>query len=158
MQPCPLCLSYSPDVDQNKAYSSVEHSFSPQNLSKSFAQLSLPAPLALEERQGGTSGAGLGEGSRTFTGTPLSVVARLPIKAYTQFGPLQGETILERDVPEDFDMKDLWQVGLKEHLIGLFFKARLAGNIFIGRQLNICLYLKSKSGYPTHSKLIPQGQ
>ena len=38
------------------------------------------------------------------------VVKSSVIKARTQLGPLQGETINERDVPEDFDMRDLWQI------------------------------------------------
>ena len=69
--------------------------YSRVDLSKSFAQLSLPHPLILQER--GASKA-------------LGVTARTAIKAYTQFGPLQGEHILLKDIPEDFEMKELWQV------------------------------------------------
>ena len=65
------------------------------DLSKSFAQLSLPQPLQLQER-GGNKGLG---------GT-----AKTPIKACTQFGPLQGEQILLKDIPDDFEMKELWEV------------------------------------------------
>ena len=69
--------------------------YSRVDLSKSFAQLSLPHPLVLQER--GASKA-------------LGVTAKTAIKAYTQFGPLQGEHILLKDIPEDFEMKELWQV------------------------------------------------
>ena len=69
--------------------------YSRVDLSKSFAQLSLPHPLILQER--GASKA-------------LGVTAKTAIKAYTQFGPLQGEHILLKDIPEDFEMKELWQV------------------------------------------------
>lgn len=65
------------------------------DLSKSFAQLSLPTPLQLVEREPGKG---------------LSVVARTDLAPRTQFGPLQGEKILERDVAEDLDMRELWQV------------------------------------------------
>lgn len=86
------------------------------DLSKSFAQLSLPASLMLAERTapdaaaaaaaaGGEAGGAGGGATRQ-----LGVLARAPLKAFAQFGPLQGEPMLEKDVPEDFDMKDLWQV------------------------------------------------
>ena len=66
------------------------------DLSKSFAQLSLPSPpLGLEERESSHG---------------LSVVLKESLAARSRFGPLQGEPIEERDVPEDFSMKDLWQV------------------------------------------------
>jgi hypothetical protein len=90
-----------------------------QFLAKSFAQLSLPSQLSLEERD---SVHGLG------------VVAKTDVKTHTQFGPLQGEAILERDIPEDFHMKDLWQVGVSPatdgilsnlHLIRLFLRVWL---------------------------------
>ena len=88
-------LLFSGDVEQyNRKF--PENSL-PEglDLSKSFAQLSLPSPLMLIEKEPGQG---------------LSVVAKANIKAFTQFGPLQGEPILEKDVPEDFDMKDLWPV------------------------------------------------
>ena len=66
--------------------------------SKSFAQLSLPGQLCLEERE---PSHGLGVVARTGCGG---------LAARTQLGPLQGEPVLERDVAEDMDMKDLWQV------------------------------------------------
>ena len=34
--------------------------------------------------------------------------------AFTQFGPLQGEQILMKDIPDDFEMKELWQVRIKQ--------------------------------------------
>ena len=40
----------------------------------------------------------------------LCVHARREIPARTQFGPLQGEPMEEKDVPEDMDMAELWQV------------------------------------------------
>ena len=70
------------------------------DLSKSFAQLSLPSPpLALEERESGHG---------------LSVVAKDFLSPRSRFGPLLGETIEEKDVPEDFNMKDLWQIFIPE--------------------------------------------
>ena len=75
----------------------VNHNnYSRMDLSKSFAQLSLPGQLQLQER-------GINR--------KLGVTAKSAIKASTQFGPLQGEQILLRDIPDDFEMKELWQVG-----------------------------------------------
>ena len=68
-------------------------------MSKSFAQLSLPRQLRLEEKD-------------PMHG--LGVMVKSEVKANTQFGPLQGEAIEEKDVTEDFKMKDLWQVQKKE--------------------------------------------
>jgi hypothetical protein len=116
-----------------------------KDLSKSFAQLSLPNVLEFSTKTVDKS-----EESSTSTSS-LVVIARTQIKAYTQFGPLQvnlkksslskilqsskiiiiffchflylslsaifppqGEPILEQDVSEDFDMKDLWQVFTKD--------------------------------------------
>ena len=69
--------------------------YSRVDLSKTFAQLSLPNPLILQERGGNKA---------------LGVVAKVAIKECTQFGPLQGEQILLKDIPDDFEMKELWQV------------------------------------------------
>ena len=76
--------------------------YSRLDLSKSFAQLSLPGPLQLQEISTKKSG---------DTNKGLGVTAKLAIKASTQFGPLQGEQILLKDIPDDFKMKELWQVG-----------------------------------------------
>jgi hypothetical protein len=40
----------------------------------------------------------------------LSVIAKCPIARYTQFGPLIGERIREMDIPDDFNMRDIWEV------------------------------------------------
>ena len=40
----------------------------------------------------------------------LGVSAKAPIKECTQFGPLQGEQVLLKDITDDFEMKELWQV------------------------------------------------
>ncbi|PSN33065.1 hypothetical protein C0J52_14152 [Blattella germanica] len=40
----------------------------------------------------------------------LSVVARCNLRQYTQFGPLVGQPIKEMDIPDDFSMKDIWEV------------------------------------------------
>ena len=61
------------------------------DLSKSFAQLSLPECLQIQD-------------------SGQSVVAKTDVKFLTQFGPLQGESIAERDIADDFEMKDLWMV------------------------------------------------
>jgi hypothetical protein len=42
----------------------------------------------------------------------LSVVTRCNLKQYTQFGPLVGQPIKEMDIPDDFSMKDIWEVRL----------------------------------------------
>jgi len=63
------------------------------DLSRSFAQLTLPSILTLAE-----------------AGSGVKVAAGEVVEERTQLGPLKGEAMLERDVPEDFDMKDLWQI------------------------------------------------
>ena len=98
--------SSNPDLATSKTLT-TSGGYNRLDLSKSFAQLSLPSLLSLEKRA--TFGDASGSSGQTAA-LSLAVVARVAVKAYTQFGPLQGEPILERDVPEDFDMKDLWQV------------------------------------------------
>ncbi len=105
-------------ADGEASSSTPQLNFQPPDgvdLSKSFAQLSLPGQFCLQPGE---------EPSPSSSGTPpapssdgcglqnLRVVVRAEsgVAARTQFGPLQGEPILERDVPEDFHMKDLWQV------------------------------------------------
>lgn len=46
----------------------------------------------------------------------LSVVARCQLRQYTQFGPLVGQPIKEMDIPDDFSMKDIWEVRLREFI------------------------------------------
>ncbi|TRY69509.1 hypothetical protein TCAL_09400 [Tigriopus californicus] len=72
------------------------------DLSKSFARLSLPLALELKDTE---PNHGLG----------VRVKCEEGIKARTQFGPLQGEAILEREIPEDFLMKDLWQINTEDN-------------------------------------------
>lgn len=38
------------------------------------------------------------------------VVALTVLQAYTQFGPIVGQPIREMDIPDDFNMKDIWEV------------------------------------------------
>jgi hypothetical protein len=83
------------------------------DLSKSFAQLSLPGQLQLQAVVASAttaSSAGGGGDCGGHHGLHVLVRAETGVAARTQFGPLQGEPILERDVPEDFQMKDLWQI------------------------------------------------
>ncbi|XP_047111747.1 uncharacterized protein LOC124788521 [Schistocerca piceifrons] len=40
----------------------------------------------------------------------LSVVALTHIQPFTQFGPLVGQAIREMDIPDDFNMKDIWEI------------------------------------------------
>lgn len=39
-----------------------------------------------------------------------SVISRRHWSRYTQFGPLVGVPIREMDIPDDFNMKDIWEV------------------------------------------------
>lgn len=45
-----------------------------------------------------------------------SVVTRCNLKQYTQFGPLVGQPIKEMDIPDDFSMKDIWEVRLRSFM------------------------------------------
>ena len=86
------------------------------DLSKSFAQLSLPSQFYLHysERDpastSSTAVASATASSDEMSGPRVLVRAESGIFARTQLGPLQGEAILEKDIPEDFQMKDLWQI------------------------------------------------
>lgn len=112
---CLIKVFYN-DFDKNIHFCSSPADGQPSNvvqaagldLSKSFAQLSLPSPLQLSERSG--------------PGQGLSVVARAELAARTQFGPLQGEAMEEKDIPEDFSMKDLWQVSRFQCLVMLYIR------------------------------------
>ena len=86
-----LCSSEANEKEGNDGY----NNYSRMDLSKSFAQLSIPHLLILQERGGKKI---------------LGVVAKNSIKALTQFGPLQGEQIFLKDIADDFEMKELWQV------------------------------------------------
>ena len=93
---CKFFCSYGEGTDKeaNDSY----NNYSRMDLSKSFAQLSLPHPLVLQERGGKKA---------------LGVIAKTSIETLTQFGPLQGEQILLKDIADDFEMKELWQVYTK---------------------------------------------
>ena len=43
----------------------------------------------------------------------LSVITRCHLTQYTQFGPLVGQPIKEMDIPDDFSMKDIWEVRIQ---------------------------------------------
>nr|CAD7598620.1 unnamed protein product [Timema genevievae] len=62
----------------------------------SYARASLPAVLDIQT---------------TDSGKELCVLARCSICQYTQFGPLVGQIIKEKDIPDDFSMKHIWEVG-----------------------------------------------
>jgi hypothetical protein len=64
----------------------------------SFAEASLPVGLELQVCDP-THG--------------LSVVTRCYLRQYTQFGPLVGQPVKEMDIPDDFNMKDIWEVSLR---------------------------------------------
>ena len=40
----------------------------------------------------------------------FQVIAKAAVGAFTQFGPLQGEVLDQREIDDEFDMKDLWPV------------------------------------------------
>ncbi|XP_063238994.1 uncharacterized protein LOC134540265 [Bacillus rossius redtenbacheri] len=62
---------------------------------RSYAEASLPSALALD------ACAGDGE---------ARVVAATHVQQFTQFGPLVGQPIQEKDIPDDFNMKNMWEV------------------------------------------------
>lgn len=62
---------------------------------RSFAEESLPSELELQiidEEHG------------------KSVVARSPIAQFTQFGPIVGPQIHEKDISDESDMRHIWEV------------------------------------------------
>lgn len=62
---------------------------------KSLAEASLPPCLELrtiDSRHG------------------LSVVASQNIQAFTQFGPLVGQPVFEKEIPDDSTMEHIWEV------------------------------------------------
>lgn len=65
------------------------------DIKHTFAYLSLPKGLYLEE-----------------TNTPhgLGVFSKEDLKEFTQMGPLTGPTIKEVDIPEECNMRDLWEI------------------------------------------------
>ncbi|XP_069677916.1 uncharacterized protein [Periplaneta americana] len=69
--------------------------FSEHEQRLSFAEASLPMSLELQ---------------MCDPAHGLSVVTRCHLKQYTQFGPLVGQPIKEMDIPDDFSMKDIWEV------------------------------------------------
>lgn len=64
-------------------------------MAKSYAQLSLPPQLALK---------------MVDPVHGLGVILTTPLQSYTQLGPLLGESIQEKDIPDNFEMKHLWMV------------------------------------------------
>lgn len=62
----------------------------------SYSKLSLPKSLKFQESINTEHG--------------LGVFARSDIKRFTQFGPLAGKIVKEVDIPEDFNMRDLWEI------------------------------------------------
>ena len=84
------------------------------DLSKSFAQLSIPSQFYLHNSEKAAPTASTLSSSTAsnddFCGPRVLVRAEAGIAPRTQLGPLQGEAILEKDIPEDFHMKDLWQI------------------------------------------------
>ncbi|XP_068083662.1 uncharacterized protein [Anabrus simplex] len=85
--------SISHNEESNMNLGELDVKVFPQN--NNFAEASLPANLELRicEPDHG-----------------LSVVTREPVCQYTQFGPLVGQPIKEMDIPDDFNMKDIWEV------------------------------------------------
>ena len=63
------------------------------DLSKSFAQLSLPECLEIMDGAPG-----------------WKVVAKTGLKKFSQFGPLQGEKFSGIDIPDESEMTNLWPV------------------------------------------------
>lgn len=49
----------------------------------------------------------------TNTSHGLGVFAKNNIEPFSQFGPLIGKVIKEVDIPEDFSMRDLWEISLE---------------------------------------------
>lgn len=60
-----------------------------------FATLSLPSMLYFAD---------------TNTEHGVGIFTNTNIKEFTQFGPLLGRVIREVDIPEDFNMRDLWEI------------------------------------------------
>ncbi|CAG9854645.1 unnamed protein product [Phyllotreta striolata] len=61
----------------------------------SFSVLSLPNSLYLKDTNS-THGTG--------------VFAKIEIEPFTQFGPLIGKTVKEMEIPEDINMKNIWEI------------------------------------------------
>ena len=80
------------------------------DLSKSFAQLSLPGQFYLSYSESESATGSATPPNDDISGPRVRVRAEAGIDARTRLGPLQGEPILEKDIPEDFLMKDLWQI------------------------------------------------
>lgn len=63
------------------------------NIKLSFSVMSLPSIVCIKETNNG-----------------WCVFAKEEIKSHTQFGPLIGKAVREVDIPEDSNMKDLWEI------------------------------------------------
>ncbi|KAI4470159.1 zinc finger protein [Holotrichia oblita] len=65
------------------------------DIKDTFAYLSLPTELCFED-----------------TGTPhgLGVFSKSNLKEFTQMGPIIGKSVKEVDIPEECNMRDLWEI------------------------------------------------
>ncbi|KAG5873399.1 hypothetical protein JTB14_017986 [Gonioctena quinquepunctata] len=66
-----------------------------ENLKYSFSTLSLPNSICIKE---------------TNSTHGLAVFTKNDIEPFTQFGPLVGEIVKEKDIPEDVNMKFIWEI------------------------------------------------
>lgn len=71
-----------------------------EDSSKSYAEASLPACLELRARQSDEGG--------------YIIVAKQPLQAFSQFGPLVGVEIKEKEIPDDSTMEHIWEVKCSE--------------------------------------------
>lgn len=91
-----------------------------------FAKLTLPFCLYFDE---------------TIPSHGCGVFVKTEIKAFTQFGPLIGQNVKEVDIPEDFTMRDLWEIN------------RDNNNIYINTEnLNIANWIRFIRPAPTRDE------
>lgn len=84
---------YIKEQDENENSTDYDKN---ENLDKtSFSHFSVPSFLSIKDSN-------LNHG--------LSIYTCEDVKSYTQFGPMIGDVIKEVDIPEDFNMKDLWEI------------------------------------------------
>lgn len=83
------------DIDLQISMDSEDNSLAMKREFESFSVQSLPSIFYLEESDSAHG---------------LSVFTKCEIKEYTQVGPVIGKIIKEVDIPEDFGMKNLWEV------------------------------------------------
>ncbi|KAJ8919680.1 hypothetical protein NQ315_006208 [Exocentrus adspersus] len=91
-------IDYSDWLEKYKsAYESTKVDASLGETDKySYSVLSVPSFVTLRD---------------TGTSHGLGVFASNSIEPFSQFGPLVGKAVKEVDIPEDFNMKDLWEIG-----------------------------------------------